>query len=231
MPNTKVKSERVSTNTRPKSIAARMFPAAPGLRAIPSQAAEAMRPWPSAPPNAAMARPKPTAKASVVVFTGAFSAAPPWANADGAITRMAMRAQSTAVFFITSSLSSQGLQVQTLKLDEIAARRWFPDTVQPGSHWSATKTFLTASVLFRRGHTDIDRRQNGEDIRLNDRNKDVQADESERQDGGKHAQDDSQHGSLRPTPKGRSGEQAEKNAVNHIAGENVGPETDGEREQ
>src|SRR5713101_3496407 len=232
MPKTKVKSESVSTKTRPRSMAARMFPAAPGLRAMPSHAAEAIRPWPSAPPNAAMARPKPTAKASVVVFTGAFSAAPPWANADGAIARMAIRATtSTAVFFITSSLSSQGLQVQILKPDEIAARRWFPDTVQPGSHWTATKNFPATLVLFRRGHTDIDRRQNGEDIRLNNGNKDVQADESQRQDGGKHAQDDSQHGSLGPTPKGRSGEQAEKDAVNHIAGENVGPKTNGEREQ
>src|SRR5260221_14258151 len=105
---------------------------------------------------------------------GPCPAVPPWANADGAMARMAMRAiQSTAVFFITSSLSSQGLQVQTLKPDEIAARRWFPDTVQPGSHWSATKNFPAALVLFRRGHTDIDRRQNGEDIRLNNRNKDV----------------------------------------------------------
>jgi len=93
------------------------------------------------------------------------------------------------------------------------------------------KNFPAALVLFRRGHTDIDRRQNGEDIRLNDRNKDVQADESQRQDSGKHAQDDAQHGSLGPTPEGRSGEQAEKDAVNHIASENVGPKTDGEREQ
>src|SRR5258708_2660774 len=231
MPNTKVKSESVSTKTRPRSMAARMFPAAPGLRAMPSQAAEAIRPWPSAPPNAAMARPKPTARASVVVLTGAFSAAPPCANADGAMARMAMRATtSSAVFFITSSLSSQGLQVQTLKPDEIAARRWFPDTVQPGSHWTATKNFPAALVLFRRGHTDIYRRENGEDIRLNDRNKDVQADESQRQDGGKHAQDDAQHRSLGPTPEGRSGKQAEKDAVNHVTAEKDCPNTGGKKD-
>src|SRR5260370_39330424 len=97
--------------------------------------------------------------------------------------------------------------------------------------WTAKKTFLEALVLFRRGHSDIDRRKKGEDTRLNDQNKDVQADESQRQDGGKHAQDDAQHRSLGPTPEGRSGKQAEKDAVNHVAGENVGPKTDGKREQ
>src|SRR5260370_25998442 len=109
----------------------------------------------------------------------------------------------------------------------MAARRWFRDTVQPGSHWTAKKNFPAALVLFRRGHTDIYRRENGEDIRLNDRNKDVQADESQRQDGGKHAQADAQHRSLGPTPEGRSGKQAEKDAVTHVAGENVAPKQEG----
>src|SRR5260221_4076985 len=39
-----VNSTSVSTNTRPRIIAARIGPAAPGLRAMPSQAADAMRP-------------------------------------------------------------------------------------------------------------------------------------------------------------------------------------------
>src|SRR6266699_2566156 len=113
----------------------------------------------------------------------------------------------------------------------MAVRRWFPDTVQPGSHWTATTSSFTASVLFRRGHADIHRRQNREDIRLNNRNKDVQPNERQGQYGGKNSQDDAQRRSLGPTPEGRSGKQAEENAVNHVAGEDIGPKADGEGEK
>src|SRR6267143_3327054 len=40
----RVNSTKVSTNTRPRIMAARIGPEAPGLRAMPSQAADAMRP-------------------------------------------------------------------------------------------------------------------------------------------------------------------------------------------
>src|SRR5205823_13400293 len=48
-------------NARPSSIGVKILPEAPGLRPIESIAAAAMRPWPSAPPNAAMPRPTPAA--------------------------------------------------------------------------------------------------------------------------------------------------------------------------
>src|SRR5438270_286140 len=50
-------------SARPRIIGVNSLPAAPGLRAMPSSAVEAVRPWPSAPPNAASAMPRPAAMA------------------------------------------------------------------------------------------------------------------------------------------------------------------------
>src|SRR6267143_2117334 len=179
---TKVKSASVSTNTKPRIIAARIAAAAPGLRAMPSQAAEAMRPCPSAPPKAASAMPKPAAMANRPLPPAA--AAPvSCANADGAINITAANATNTIIhFFITSSLSSQGLQVQTLK----------PDELPPGggsrtpcsrAHTEAANcrhkfTGKARLVLVGRSHAQINRGQHRKDIGLNDGHKDMQADKA-----------------------------------------------------
>src|SRR5260370_24208249 len=110
----------------------------------------------------------------------------------------------------------------------MAVRRWFPDTVQPGSHWTATTSSFTALVLFRRGHADIHRRQNREDIRLNNRNKDVQPNERQGQYGGKKSQDDAQRRRLGPTPEGRARKQAEKKNVKQVTGADNCPKSSGE---
>src|SRR5258705_2847713 len=50
----KVNSTRVSISARPSSNIVNILPPAPGLRAVPSQAAAIARPSPSAPPKAAI---------------------------------------------------------------------------------------------------------------------------------------------------------------------------------
>lgn len=121
-----VNNTSVSTNTRPRIMAARIGPEAPGLRAMPSQAADAMRPWPSPQPNAAIPMPKATAIAASPLPPAA-ACSVPCPNAAGATSSTATTAVITNMaFFITASF-------------EIAARRWFPDTVQPGSRWSGSK--------------------------------------------------------------------------------------------
>src|SRR6202051_4301475 len=99
----RVKSARVSMKTRPRIIEARMAPAAPGLRAMPSQAEDATLPCPNAAPNAAMAIPKPAAIAMAPLPPAA--APPSWANAAGAISDTRVRTvNKRTAFFITASL-------------------------------------------------------------------------------------------------------------------------------
>ena len=62
----------------------------------------------------------------------------------------------------------------------IAARRWFPDTVQPVSHWSSklpashARSQQTRSVLVRRRESQIYRGQHREYVRLHDGHENVQ---------------------------------------------------------
>src|ERR1700687_3946912 len=176
---TSVKSASVSTNTRPRIIAARIAAAAPGFRAMPSQAADAIRPCPSAAPNAASAMPKPAAMA-ISPLPPAAAPAESCANADGATSITATSATNTIVhFFITSSLSSQGLQVQTLKPDESppgGGSRTPCSRAHTGAALcrqnSPAKTQL---VLVRHCHAQIDGRQNRENVCLDDRNENVQS--------------------------------------------------------
>src|SRR6266851_1045310 len=230
---TRVKSARVSTNTRPRIIAARIAAAAPGLRAMPSQAAEAIRPCPSAPPKAARAMPKPAAMAKRPLPP----AAPPdsCANADGAINITAASAANTIVhFFITSSLSSQGLQVQTLK----------PDESPPGggsrtpcsrAHTEAANcrkrcTGKARLMLVGRSHAQVNRGQNRKDVRLNDGHEDMQADKGDGNRGREHGDDNAEDWGLRPGRDSCHGKEAQENCVQEVAGHDVGPETDGEGE-
>src|SRR6266404_5255335 len=158
IPTTNVNSVSVSTNTRPSSMAARTPPAAPGLRAMPSHAAAAMRPCPSPPPTAAMATPKPAANASVLGLRGAFSpAAPPCANAAGAIIITATSiSKTTAAFFIDFLL--------------VNCRQ----EVVPGHRAAGLtlKRLLQAQLVFVRGrNSDISGGQDREHIGLNHGNK------------------------------------------------------------
>src|SRR5882762_180666 len=231
---TRVKSARVSTNTKPRIIAARIAAAAPGLRAMPSQAAEAMRPCPSAPPKAASAMPKPAAMANRPLPPAA--AAPvSCANADGAINITAANATNTIIhFFITSSLSSQGLQVQTLK----------PDELPPGggsrtpcsrAHTEAANcrhkfTGKARLVLVGRSHAQINRGQHRKDIGLNDGHKDMQADKGDGNRGRKHGDNNAEDRGLRPSRDSGHGKEAQENRVQKVARNNVGPEADSQGE-
>src|SRR5215472_17680168 len=66
----------------------------------------------------------------------------------------------------------------------IAARRWLPDTEQPGSHWSGTLPATSPAniglMLLGRGHPQIGGRQNREQNGLHEGNKNVQSNEKER---------------------------------------------------
>src|SRR5271157_552526 len=139
------------------------------------------------------------------------------ANAAGA--NSATDASATiniAAFFITASL----------KLPPVGGSR--PCALQPVSRWSGKPEIV--SVLFSYGLPDINRRQHGEDISLDDRHEYMQADKENRDQYRKDAQDHAQHRTLRPTPLRRPDQQAEKDYVDQVAGEDVGPETNGERE-
>src|SRR5271165_6805360 len=93
-----VKSTSVSTNTRPRIMAARIGPAAPGFRAMPSQAAEAIRPCPRPQPNAATPMPIATANAVRALLLPA-AASVPCANAPGATNKTPASAVTTYITF------------------------------------------------------------------------------------------------------------------------------------
>src|SRR6266481_2181248 len=230
---TRVKSARVSTNTRPRIIAARIAAAAPGLRAMPSQAAEAMRPCPSAPPKAARAMPKPAAIAKRPLPPAA--AAPvSCANADGTINITAANATNTTIhFFITSSLSSQGLQVQTLKPDELppggGSRTPCSRAHTEAANCRKRCTGKARLMLVGRSHAQVNRGQHSKDVGLNDGHKHMEADESDGNRGRQQADDNAEDRGLRPSRDSSHGKEAQENRVQKIAGDNVGPETNGER--
>src|SRR5258707_2668514 len=230
---TRVKRASVSTNTRPRIIAARIAPAAPGLRAMPSHAAEAIRPWPSAPPKAANAMPKPAAMA-MRPLPPAAAAPVSCANADGAINITAASATNTIVhFFITASLSSQGLQVQTLK----------PDELPPGggSRTPCSRAHTEAAdcrqkvtgkgrlVLVGRSHAQVNRGQHRENVGLNDGNQKMQSDERNRNRHGKNCHKYCPKRCFGPDRQRGRSEQPHENTVKEVAGKNVGPETNRER--
>src|ERR1044072_551775 len=80
-----------------------MRPAAPGLRAAPSQAAAPILDWPRAPPNTAMAKPTPAAIAfKPALLAAAFSAAALacCANAEPAANITAARLIRKNVIFL-----------------------------------------------------------------------------------------------------------------------------------
>src|ERR1700730_8352927 len=173
-------------------MAARTPPAGAGLRAMPSQAAAAMRPCPNPPPNAAMATPKPAASASVVGLRGAFcSGAPLCANAAGTTSNTTTRAtKTTAAFFIYCLLMNCRQEVV------------------PG-HRAAGLTLerLTKSLmLVCRGHADVNGRQNRKHVGLHNGNEHVQKYECDGNQGWQHPNDYAKNWRSAPTAGERAGE-------------------------
>src|SRR4051812_30322818 len=75
-------------SARPRIIGVNSLPAADGLRAMPSSAAAAARPWPSAPPKAAMPMPRPAASAMYLSRSPHPPAPAPRADAEAAASAM-----------------------------------------------------------------------------------------------------------------------------------------------
>ncbi len=153
-------------------MAPRTPPAAPGFRAMPSQAAAAILPWPSPPPNAATATPKPTARTSVVVLIGALIR-------GGRALRERCRCDQHD--------HHQQHAYCCCFLHFYCLLRELPPgggsrTPCSRAHTDGYKLELQTRrlVLVGSGQPDVHGRQNREDVRLNDRNENVQPDEQDR---------------------------------------------------
>src|SRR6266700_2348983 len=85
-------------------------------------------------------------------------------------------------------------------------------------------------VLFRRGQAEIDGRKNGKDVSLDDGHENVQADKGNRNGRREDGEHDAEHGRLAPSKAGASGEEAQEDHIDEVAGKHVGPETNRERE-
>src|SRR3984885_10653361 len=88
-------------NTRPRIIAARIAPDAPGLRAMPSHAEDATRDCASAPPNAASAIPNAAEMATQFVPPAGIAAV--CANAAGLNSNAPASAPTVYITFLIAS--------------------------------------------------------------------------------------------------------------------------------
>src|SRR5579862_9617324 len=158
---TSVSSARVSINTRPRIIAARIAPAAPGLRAMPSHADDATRDWPNAPPKAASAMPNAAEIATQFVPA---ATAPPCANATGLTSITAPK---------TTNRYKSFLIVPPMNLPPGGG---FRHPQAAGLTLQRRTNKKTRLVLLRCRESDVDRRQQGKYVSLDDGYKDVQAD-------------------------------------------------------
>src|ERR1700733_7025202 len=202
-------------------MAARTPPVAPGLRAMPSQAAAAILPWPSPPPNAATATPKPTARTSVVVFIGALSAgAVPCANAAGATNITTNSNMHTAATFFISTASFVNCRQEVV-----------PGHRAAGLTLTATNSKTLRLVLVGGGQANVNGRQNREDVRLHDRHENVQQNKRDRHKCRQDSQCDSECWVLSRYRERGCDEEADEQAINQIAGKNVGPQTGRQRKQ
>ena len=93
------------------------------------------------------------------------------------------------------------------------------------------KTRPEKLVLLGDSESEVNRREHGENVRLNDRDKDMQRNECNRYQHRKNAQDNAENGALGPSPFERTDQQAEKEDVDEVAGKDIGPEADREREK
>src|SRR5258706_10594281 len=109
---------------------------------------------------------------------------------------------------------------------EVAASWWFPDPRHTSGLTLKRLCKQEAGLVFvRRRNSDINRRQKRENIRLNNRNKNMKPDKSDWNDRRKYSQDDTQRRRLMPSPHGRLHQQSKKDYIEQVAGKNVRPET------
>src|ERR1039457_1299773 len=152
--------------------------------------------------------------------------APPWANTPGAKIKTATSANTTvAVFFISCSL------LWTCRQEVV------PDIlVQPGSRCSSGGAFQTMMpyecglVLFRNRHSQINGRQHGEYVRLNNCYKNMQSDERNWNNRREHSNCNRRRGSFIPHGKHRAHQQAQENHVYKFARKHIGPQPHGKRQ-
>src|SRR5712664_3731178 len=97
------------------------------------------------------------------------------------------------------------------------------------AHCRKRITGKTGLMLVGRSHTQVDRRQNREDVGLNDRNQKMQSDERNGNRHRKYRHDDAKDRGFGPCRERCRGEESHENTVEQVARENVGPETNRER--
>src|ERR1700730_3168628 len=82
-------------------------------------------------------------------------------------------------------------------------------------------------IFVRRRNSNINRRQKRENVRLNDRDKNMKSDEGEWNDRRKYSECDTQRRRLVPSPQGWLNQQSKEDPIEQVAGKNVRPETNG----
>src|SRR5229473_672717 len=97
------------------------------------------------------------------------------------------------------------------------------------AHCRKRITGKTGLMLVGRGHAQVDRGQNREDVGLNDRNQKMQSDERNGNRHRKYRHDDAKDRGLGPSRERCRGEESHEYTVEKVARENVGPETNRER--
>src|SRR5258708_37995462 len=97
------------------------------------------------------------------------------------------------------------------------------------AHCRKRITGKTGLMLVGRSHTQVDRRQNREDVGLNDRNQKMQSDERNGNRHRKYRHDDAEDWGLGPSRQRCRGAESDENAVEQGARENVGRETNRDR--
>src|ERR1700730_6352626 len=113
---------------------------------------------------------------------------------------------------------------------EIAASWWFPDPRVTSGLTLKRLCKQEAGLMFvRRRNSNINRRQKRENVRLNDRHKNMKPNEGQRNNCRKYSQSDPQGWRLVPSPNGRLYQQPEKDYIEQVAGKNVRPKTHGQR--
>src|ERR1700682_694500 len=109
---------------------------------------------------------------------------------------------------------------------ESAASWWFPDPRRTTGLTLKRLCKHEAGLVFICGrNSNINRRQKRENVRLNDRDKNMKSDEGKWNDRRKYSKGDTQCRRLIPSPQGRLYQQSKEEPIEQIAGKNVRPET------
>src|SRR5512139_1763692 len=162
---------RDSISARPTIIGMKILFCAEGLRAIPSRPAAMARPCPIAPPNAAIAMPKPAARA-MTAFT--FESPPAAGAPSAAIATDATATKSRATRKEKMTLWNIGFPPFGL-----LSRRPVPPVRRRCCRAGAEPLVL---LPVRHGARDVDHGEDGEHERLHERDEEPQAHEDRRHD-------------------------------------------------